>query len=105
MVDDPETLVRRAVAAGATQTSPVGDEHGWRLGRIVHDLTIDERVGALVHLLADGDAQTRERADWALRQGGAAVVPLLKKELRPDLSAEQRRRLEKIIAELAPPPR
>src|SRR5689334_12414904 len=43
----------------------------WRLGRIVHDLTIDERVGALVHLLADGDAQTRERADWALRQGGA----------------------------------
>src|SRR5215831_12311162 len=66
----------------------------WRLGRIVHDLTIDERVGALVHLLGDGDPQTRERADWALRRGGSAVVPLLKKELHPEMPAEQRRRLE-----------
>jgi PhnB protein len=34
VVDDPDTVVRRACAAGATLTSPVGDEHGWRLGRI-----------------------------------------------------------------------
>src|SRR5690349_16541736 len=60
----------------------------WRLGRIVHDLTMDERVGPLVQLLGDGDPQTRERADWALRRGGAAVVPLLRKELRGDLSAD-----------------
>src|SRR3954469_13500716 len=35
VVDDPESVVRRAVAAGATESSPVGNEHGWRLGRIV----------------------------------------------------------------------
>ena len=33
VVDDPESLLSAAVAAGATQTSPVADEHGWRLGR------------------------------------------------------------------------
>ena len=34
VVDDPDVTVRRAVAAGAVETSPVADEHGWRLGRI-----------------------------------------------------------------------
>jgi PhnB protein len=34
VVDDPAALQAAAVAAGATETSPVGDEHGWRLGRI-----------------------------------------------------------------------
>jgi PhnB protein len=34
MVDDPDATMRQAVAAGATELSPVGDEHGWRLGRI-----------------------------------------------------------------------
>jgi PhnB protein len=34
VVDDPDAVVDRAVAAGATQTSAVGEEHGWRLGRI-----------------------------------------------------------------------
>jgi PhnB protein len=35
VVADPDGFVTRAVDAGATLTSPVGDEHGWRLGRIV----------------------------------------------------------------------
>ena len=34
MVDDPDAAVRRAVEAGATEVYPVGEEHGWRLGRI-----------------------------------------------------------------------
>jgi PhnB protein len=34
IVDDPESVLARAVAEGATAISPVGDEHGWRLGRI-----------------------------------------------------------------------
>ena len=34
IVEDPESVVERAVAAGATQIYPVGEEHGWRLGRI-----------------------------------------------------------------------
>ena len=34
IVDDPDAAVARAVAAGATEVQPVGEEHGWRLGRI-----------------------------------------------------------------------
>jgi PhnB protein len=34
VVPDPEAVVDRAVAAGATLVHPVVDEHGWRLGRI-----------------------------------------------------------------------
>jgi uncharacterized glyoxalase superfamily protein PhnB len=35
IVENPVDVCKRAVAAGATQVSPVGDAHGWRLGRIV----------------------------------------------------------------------
>ena len=35
VVDDPDAVVRQAVAAGATETAPVYEEHGWRTGRIV----------------------------------------------------------------------
>lgn len=34
MAEDPEAVVAQAVAAGASQVSPVGEEHGWLLGRI-----------------------------------------------------------------------
>jgi PhnB protein len=34
VVDDPDVVVARAVALGATEVSPVGEEHGWRLGRV-----------------------------------------------------------------------
>jgi PhnB protein len=34
IVDDPASLVRRALAAGAVPVSPVTEEHGWLLGRI-----------------------------------------------------------------------
>ena len=50
VVDDPERVVAQAVAAGATEASPVGDEHGWRLGRIVdpfgHEWEIGKPLGA-----------------------------------------------------------
>lgn len=45
VVEDPVTVVGRAVAAGATQTSPVGDEHGWRLGRIIDPFGHEWEVG------------------------------------------------------------
>jgi PhnB protein len=35
VVDDPDAVCERAVAAGATQVVPVQDGHGWRLGRIL----------------------------------------------------------------------
>ena len=50
VVDDPDAVVRRAVAAGATETSAVSNEHGWRLGRIIdpfgHEWEIGTPVGA-----------------------------------------------------------
>lgn len=34
-VADPDAVFNRALAAGASQVFPVGEEHGWRLGRVV----------------------------------------------------------------------
>ena len=34
IVDDPDSALERAKAAGATEVYPVAEEHGWRLGRI-----------------------------------------------------------------------
>jgi PhnB protein len=45
VVEDPEAVVASAAAAGATVTSPVGDEHGWRLGRIVDPFGHEWEVG------------------------------------------------------------
>lgn len=50
VVDDPDDIVNRAVAAGATELSAVGVEHGWRIGRVVdpfgHEWEIGTPVGA-----------------------------------------------------------
>jgi len=50
VVEDPERVVRQAVGAGATESSPVSDEHGWRLGRIIdpfgHEWEIGVPLGA-----------------------------------------------------------
>ena len=49
VVEDPDSLRARALAAGATQRSGVGDEHGWRLGRLVdpfgHEWEIGHPIG------------------------------------------------------------
>jgi PhnB protein len=34
IVEDPDAVIQQAVSAGATEVYPVGEEHGWRLGRI-----------------------------------------------------------------------
>lgn len=34
-VADPDAMFARAILAGATQIYPVGEEYGWRLGRVV----------------------------------------------------------------------
>ena len=34
-VDDPDAVFLRARNAGAKEVYPVGEEHGWRLGRVV----------------------------------------------------------------------
>lgn len=34
-VADPDAVFARAIKAGAKEIFPVGDEHGWRVGRVV----------------------------------------------------------------------
>jgi PhnB protein len=45
VVDDPETIIEQAVAAGASVASPVSDEHGWHLGRIVDPYGHEWEIG------------------------------------------------------------
>jgi PhnB protein len=49
VVDDPDAVLTRAVDAGAAEVSPVGDEHGWRIGRLVdpfgHEWEIGKPIG------------------------------------------------------------
>jgi PhnB protein len=45
VVDDPDGFARKAVAAGAVEASPVGDEHGWRLGRIIDPFGHEWEIG------------------------------------------------------------
>jgi PhnB protein len=35
ILDDPDAAFDRAVAAGAKEVWPVGNQHGWRVGRVV----------------------------------------------------------------------
>lgn len=45
VVDDPGSMFARAVAAGATATSAVGDEHGWRVGRVIDPYGHEWEIG------------------------------------------------------------
>jgi PhnB protein len=45
VVDDPDQVVQQALAAGAAETSPVDEEHGWRLGRIVDPFGHEWEIG------------------------------------------------------------
>jgi PhnB protein len=45
VVNDPETVVQRAIEAGATETSPVALEHGWQLGRITDPFGHEWEIG------------------------------------------------------------
>jgi hypothetical protein len=56
-------------------------------------------------MLGHENAQFGAQAEYALREAGACVVPLLRKELTPTLDKQRRKRIEKIIAELSGPGR
>lgn len=49
IVDDPDATTAQAISAGATEVTPVGEEHGWRIGRIIdpygHEWEIGRPVG------------------------------------------------------------
>ena len=45
VVEDPDSIVDQALGAGATRSSPVEDEHGWRLGRIIDPFGHEWEIG------------------------------------------------------------
>lgn len=45
IVDDPDAITAPAVGAGATKVSPVGEEHGWRVGRIIDPYGHEWEIG------------------------------------------------------------
>ena len=45
VVDDPDTVVRQAVAAGATESAAPYNEHGWRTGRIIDPFGHEWEIG------------------------------------------------------------
>jgi PhnB protein len=49
VVDDPSSVHARAVAAGARELSPVADEHGWRVGRVLDPYGHEWEVGRPLH--------------------------------------------------------
>ena len=48
VVDDPDAVFERAIKAGATEVFPVGEDYGWRLGRLTDPFGIDWEVGRLL---------------------------------------------------------
>ena len=44
-VADPDAVFAEAVKAGATEVFPVGEEHGWRLGRVVDPFGLHWEIG------------------------------------------------------------
>ena len=45
MVADPDGLFAQALKAGATEIFPVGEDHGWRLGRLVDPFGLHWEIG------------------------------------------------------------
>ena len=45
IVDDPEKLFAQAIKAGAKEIFPVGEEYGWRLGRVSDPFGMHWEIG------------------------------------------------------------
>jgi PhnB protein len=44
-VPDPDAVFAQALAAGASEVFPVGEAHGWRLGRLVDPFGLHWEIG------------------------------------------------------------
>ena len=44
-VADPDAVFAQALAAGASEVFPVGEAHGWRLGRVVDPFGLHWEIG------------------------------------------------------------
>jgi PhnB protein len=62
VVADPGAVMAQAVRAGATEIAPVGEEHGWRIGRIVDPFGHEWEIG-------------RPLGEWPLPPESVPAVP------------------------------
>lgn len=69
--DDPDTVIGAARAAGATVTSPAGDEHGWRLGRITDPFGHHWEIGKPTGPWPPEQHNTKRAALGEVRDSGA----------------------------------
>ena len=49
VADDPDTIFAEALKAGAGEIFPVGEGHGWRLGRLVDPFGLHWEIGKEVN--------------------------------------------------------
>ena len=59
VVDTPEAVVAAAIDAGAREASPVQDEHGWRLGRVVDPFGHRWMLSQTIEKVTPKDMQAR----------------------------------------------
>jgi len=45
IVDDPDALFAKALRAGAKEVWPVGEDHGWRMGRLIDPFGLHWEIG------------------------------------------------------------
>jgi len=50
-VSDPDAVFAQALKAGAIQIFPVGEEYGWRLGRLVDPFGLHWEIGHPLHAI------------------------------------------------------
>ena len=48
IVENPDEIFQQAIKAGATEVFAVGEEHGWRLGRLSDPFGLDWEIGKLL---------------------------------------------------------
>lgn len=47
-VNDPNKFFAKALGAGASEVFPVGEQHGWRIGRLVDPFGLHWEIGKLL---------------------------------------------------------
>jgi len=45
VVTDPHPVFDKALQAGAREVFPIGEDHGWRLGRLVDPFALHWEIG------------------------------------------------------------
>jgi PhnB protein len=52
-IANPDEVFEQALKAGATEVFPVGEEHGWRLGRLADPFGLHWEIAEIGHELAE----------------------------------------------------